>query len=99
MSEKVVSYAVEWQTVHKPGVWELYSSYYTDPKKAMSSYEAAQKNPCVIELRFVERVVQRREISVEQLQKRKADNLPYEMEVPMPREGFGFSRFVGKDAR
>lgn len=99
MSERVVSYAVEWQTVHKPGVWELYSAYYTDPKKAISSYEAAQKAHGVLDVRCVQRVVHKDEIALEKLKQCKTDNLPYEMEMPMPREGFGFSRYVGKDGR
>lgn len=99
MSERVISYAVEWQTVHKPGVWELYSSFYTDPKKTVSSYEAAQKVPGVIDLRCIERVVTRREIELETLQKRKPNNLPYEMEVELSRACFGYSRFSGKDSK
>lgn len=99
MSERVISYAVEWQTTHKPGVWELYSTFYTDPAQAISSFEAAQKVPGVINLRCIERIVTRKEIDIEDLRKRKPNNLPYEMEMELPRECFGYSRFVGKDSK
>lgn len=100
MSEnKVISYAVEWQTVHKPGVWELYSAYSTDPQKAIAGREAIKDLPYVIDVRIVERVVTRSEISVDELNRRKQENMPWEMEIPIPREGYGYSRFVGKDAQ
>jgi len=99
MAERVISYAVEWQTNHKPGVWELYSAYYTDPAKVVSSYEAIQGMQGVLNTRIMQRVVTRNEISLAELQLRKQENLPYEMEIPMPREGFGYSRFVGKDSK
>ena len=99
MSEQVISYAVEWQTVHKPGVWELYSTYYTDPQKAVSSFEAIKGLRGVIDVRIVERTVTRREIAFDELKRRKQVNMPWEMEIPMPREGYGYSRFIGKDTK
>jgi len=64
MAERVISYAVEWQTNHKPGVWELYSAYYTDPAKVVSSYEAIQGMQGVLNTRIMQRVVTRSEISL-----------------------------------
>lgn len=97
MSDRVISYAVEWQTVHKPGVWELYSAYSTDPKRAARSYEAIRDKEGVIDARIVERVVNRKEITIDELQCRKQESVPWEMEIPIPREGYGYSRFVGKN--
>ena len=55
-----VSWAVEWRTTGKPHSWELYSSFTAEPRQARSSYEAALKNPCCIDARYVERMDLRR---------------------------------------
>lgn len=97
MADKVVAYAIDWKTVHKPGTWERYSVLYTDPKQAVSSYEAAKKNPTTVDLRCIRRVVIEKEISFEELLTAKPENLPWEMEVPTPRECFGYSGSLKKN--
>lgn len=97
MADKVVAYAIDWKTIHKPGEWERYSVLYTDPKKAVSSYEAAQKNPTTLELRCIKRIVTEKEISFEELLAAKPENMSWEMEVHTPRECFGYSGYLKKN--
>ena len=96
---RVVTYFVDWKTIHRPGDWERYSVLYTDPQQAVSSYEAAEKNPQSIDLRCCRRIVIEQEIPFEVLKQCKAESKPWENEIPLARECFGSSGFAGRNKK
>ncbi len=49
------SYAVQWQTVHRPERWTYYSRYYPNIGDAIRSYTAALQAPGCIDARIIER--------------------------------------------
>ena len=84
-----VSWAVEWRTGSKPHSWELYSSFTADPKQARASYEAALKNPCCVDARFVERMDLRREVEEHYMNTQVHVTCTSELQMATPAECYG----------
>lgn len=84
-----VSYAVEWRTTTKPHSWELYSSFTADPKQAQHSHEAALKNPCCLDARYVERMDLRREVDEYYMSTQVQVSYKNDLQMATPAECYG----------